>query len=94
MSRLISRMIAGRSPRSSGSPPVSRTFSTPRPTNARTILTSSSRVMSRPLGEERVVGPERLLGHAVRAAEIAPVRHGNAQVADGAAEGVAGAAMK
>jgi hypothetical protein len=41
------------------------------------------------VSQEPVVGPEHLPGHAVRAAEIAAVRHGNAQVAYRSAKGVA-----
>src|SRR5690242_8941103 len=40
--------------------------------------------------QERVVAPEHLAGHAVRAAEVAPVRDRDAQVAEVPAESIRG----
>ena len=89
-------MRLGRSRRTSGSPPVIRSFSTPsddeRPGDPLDLLEGQDLVVR----QERVVAPEDLLGHAVRAAEVAPVGDRDAQVADGSTEGIgrAGAAVE
>ena len=59
---LIDCMIEGRSLLRSGSPPVSRTFCTPRRTNAPTIRNSSSAPMSSPLERKGWSGPKASLG--------------------------------
>ena len=69
--------------RTSGSPPVMRSFCTPRPTKAEQSRSSSSSVRSSRLGQELHV-----LGHAVDAAEVAAVGDRNPQVGDRARERV------
>ena len=79
-------MRSGRSRRTSGSPPVIRSFSTPLATNDPgdpLDLLEGQDLVAR---QERVVAPEDLLGHAVRAPEIAPVGDRDAQVAHGPPE--------
>ena len=81
-------MRSGRSRRTSGSPPVIRSFSTPSPTKTRASrvdLLEGQHLVAR---QERVVPPEDLLGHAVRAPEVAPVGDRDAQVAHRPAERV------
>ena len=83
-------MRSGRSRRTRGSPPVIRSFSTPerdeRPGGPLDLLERQDLVA----GQERVVPPVDLLGHAVRAAEVAAVGDRDAQVVERAAEGVEG----
>ena len=67
--------------RSSGSPPVSRIFSTPRPAKMRASRAISSNVSSSCVRQELVVRAEDLLRHAVDAAEVAAVGDRDAQVA-------------
>ena len=74
-------MRSGRSRRTSGSPPVIRSFSTPSETNdpGRPLdLLEGQDLVAR---QERVVLAEDLLGHAVGAPEVAPIGHRDAQVA-------------
>ena len=56
-----------------------RIFSTPRPAKAHATLSISSKVRELLPREERIVAPEDLLRHAVDAAEVAPVRHRDAE---------------
>ena len=81
-------MRSGRSRRTSGSPPVIRSFSTPSETNdpggALDLLEGQDLVAR----QERVVAPEDLLGHAVGASEVAAIGDRDAQVAHRAAERV------
>ena len=81
-------MSAGRSRRTSGSPPVIRSLWTPSPTkiDARRAISSNDRTSSR--GQEREVAPEHLGRHAVRAAEVAPVRDRDPEVAQRAPEAI------
>ena len=65
--------------RTSGSPPVRRSFRTPRPTKALHTRSSSSSVKRSCLRQEGHV-----LRHAIDAAEIAAVRHRNPEIGDSA----------
>ena len=79
---------SGRSRRTSGSPPVIRSFSTPSPTNGAghpVDLLERQDLVAR---QELVVPAEDLLGHAVGAAEVAAVGDRDAQVAHRPAERV------
>ena len=69
--------------RTSGSPPVSRSFLTPRRTKARAQPLQLLERQDLGLGQEGHV-----LGHAIDAAEVAAVRHRDAQVGDVPAERV------
>ena len=75
-------MRSGRSRRTSGSPPVIRSFSTPSADERRRAtpldLLEGQDLVPR---QERVVAPEDLLRHAVGAPEVAPVRDRDPQVA-------------
>src|SRR5687767_13708466 len=62
--------------RTSGSPPVMRSLRTPRATNTEQTRSSSSRV------RRSFFGRKLILRDAVEAAEVAAVRHRDAQVAD------------
>ena len=78
------RTSRSRSRRSSGSPPVRRTLSTPRSVKTSTSWAISSKVSTSLAGQPDVL----LLGHAVLAAQVAAVGDGQAQVAKRAIEGV------
>ncbi len=65
----------GRSRRTSGSPPVSRTLSIPRVRAIRTNRSISSKLKSEAARQEL-----DLLGHAVNAADVAAVGHADPQV--------------
>ena len=69
--------------RTKGSPPVSRSFRTPLEINAEQSRPSSSSV-SRSVRRKK----SRALRHAINAAEIATVRHRDAQIVDAAAKSI------
>ena len=81
-------MSTGRSRRTSGSPPVIRSFSTPerreRPGGALDLLEREDLVAR----QERVVAAEHFLRHAVRAAEVAAVGDRDAQVVERPSESI------
>ena len=88
-SRRASRSRSGRSRRTSGSPPVMPQLLDPeRRRTARATRAISSNVRTSVARQELVVAAEDLLGHAVGAAEVAAVGHGDAQVAHRPAERV------
>ena len=76
-----SRSGARGSRRSSGSPPVSRIFSTPCSLKIRASRVISSKLSTSLARQELVVRAEDVLRHAVRAAEVAAVGDRDAQVA-------------
>ncbi len=69
--------------RTSGSPPVMRSFSTPRPDEGRAHPVQFLQRQQFLLGQEGHV-----FGHAIDTAEIAAVSDRNAQIGDGAGKGV------
>ncbi|WP_353738906.1 hypothetical protein [Burkholderia multivorans] len=79
--------------RSSGSPPVMRIFSTPCATKIRDALDLLVREQ-RAVRQERIVLAEDLAWHAVHAAEVAAIRHRDAQVAQRPAERVGERAVR
>ena len=76
---------SGRSRRSSGSPPVSRSLETPRPVNTRPSTRELLEGEQLVALEEGVVRTEDLARHAVPAAEVAAVGHRHPQVGQGPA---------
>ena len=86
-SRAISRSTSFRT---SGSPPVSRSLLTPRPTKTRATARDLLEREQLLAVEEAVVAPEDLLRHAVDAAEVAAVGDRDAEVAERSAEAVQG----
>ena len=87
---------SGRSRRTSGSPPVIRSFSTPSPTNARASRVDLLEAQHLVLWQELVIAPEDLPGHAVGAPEVAAIGHRDPQIAQRPAErvGHAGTAVE
>ena len=77
-----------RSRRSSGSPPVMRSFCTPRSTKTRATRSISSKRQELAPRQEAVVVAEDLLRHAVDAAEVAAVGDRDAEIAHRPAERV------
>ena len=82
IARRAFRTRLGKSRRSSGSPPVRRTSSTPREVNTSTSRAISSNVRSSCRGQPDVI----LLRHAVVAAQVAAIGHRDAQAAQRAAQ--------
>ena len=79
---------SGRSRRTSGSPPVIRSFSTPSATKTRASRSISSKRQDLGARQEREVAAEDLAGHAVGAPEVAAVGDRDPQVVQAAAEAI------